>query len=298
MVKLILTSKTKTPTNVLNSLHPLLKTVTHDDFKKTLLPPMLKAMLRNPEMVLQSISLILAKVPIDLSQHVNDLAKPFGTQLHAKDDETREHAIQAVISLASKCSDSEAILALMKVIFDVLNGSEGKLSVADHKISLLTAAASIIDNNVLASNKATLCAKATEHFVKIFENEVHEGTLVHALECLQVWLNKSPGREVPQAFIDWIPKAMALKSVTSNVRTAYFTCLLTGLLASSSSSKSNDVLKAIMKIVENASKQTAQVAIVTEAIHGSACYVKMNPETIEDPAQELMKIVLDQKVVF
>ena len=79
--------------------------------------------------------------------------------------------------------------------------------------------------------------------MKIFENEVHEGTLVHALECLQVWLNKSPGREVPQAFIDWIPKAMALKSVTSNVRTAYFTCLLTGLLASSSSSKSNESAK-------------------------------------------------------
>ena len=85
------------------------------------------------------IALILAKLPIDLSQYVSELAKPFGTQLHAKDDDTRESAKQCVASLASKCSDSDSILTLLKSIFDVLNGSEGKLSLADHKISLLSA---------------------------------------------------------------------------------------------------------------------------------------------------------------
>ena len=83
--------------------------------------------------------MILAKLPIDLSQYVSELAKPFGTQLHAKDDDTREAAKQCVASLASKCSDSDSILTLLKSIFDVLNGSEGKLSLADHKISLLSA---------------------------------------------------------------------------------------------------------------------------------------------------------------
>ena len=55
LVKLIISNKVKTPTFVLSSLQPLLKTVTHEDFKAKLLPPMLKAMLRNPEMVLSSI---------------------------------------------------------------------------------------------------------------------------------------------------------------------------------------------------------------------------------------------------
>ena len=63
LVKLIISNKVKTPTFVLSSLQPLLKTVTHEDFKAKLLPPMLKAMLRNPEMVLSSIGKKKKKMP-------------------------------------------------------------------------------------------------------------------------------------------------------------------------------------------------------------------------------------------
>ena len=89
---------------------------------------------------------------IDLSGYVSDLAKPFATQLHANDDSTRESAVKCVASLALRCSDSEAILTLLKSIFAVLNGSEGKLTVADHKISLLNAVAALADNSILGKN--------------------------------------------------------------------------------------------------------------------------------------------------
>ena len=91
----------------------------------------------------------MVSLSIDLSGYVGDLAKPFATQLHANDDSTRESAVKCVASLALKCSDSEAILTLLKSIFAVLNGSEGKLTVADHKISLLNAAAALADNSIL-----------------------------------------------------------------------------------------------------------------------------------------------------
>ena len=86
---------------------------------------------------------------IDLSGYVGDLAKPFATQLHANDDCTRESAVKCVASLALRCSDSEAILTLLRSIFAVLNGSEGKLTVANHKMSLLSAIASLADNSIL-----------------------------------------------------------------------------------------------------------------------------------------------------
>ena len=91
----------------------------------------------------------MVSLSIDLSGYVGDLAKPFATQLHANDDSTRESAVKCVASLALKCSDSEAILTLLKSIFAVLNGSEGKLTVADHKISLLNAVAALADNSIL-----------------------------------------------------------------------------------------------------------------------------------------------------
>ena len=74
------------------------------------------------------IFLLMGNFTVVIILLISFLAKPFCTQLHAKDDETRENAKNCVASLASKCSDSDAVLSLLKAVFDVLNGSEGKLS--------------------------------------------------------------------------------------------------------------------------------------------------------------------------
>ena len=44
---------------------------------------MLKAMLRNPEGVLETNANILANLAIDLSPYAADISKPFGTQVWA-----------------------------------------------------------------------------------------------------------------------------------------------------------------------------------------------------------------------
>ena len=54
LVKLVISNKIKTQPHVLRSLRTLFKTVTHEEFKASFLPPMSKAMLRNPELVLES----------------------------------------------------------------------------------------------------------------------------------------------------------------------------------------------------------------------------------------------------
>ena len=297
LVKLVVSHKGRASSHVLLSLSPFLKTITHDDFKGQLLQPMLKAMLRNPEMVMESFSIILGNLGIDLSQYVTEFSKPFATQLHASDDSTRAFAVLCVASLGSKCSDAEAILSILDSIFKVLAGSEGKLSVASHKLSLLQAAAALADNSVLSSKKSELCEKATEYFVKVLETEIHEGTLIQALDALQLWFGKSACREVPNVYVQWIPKGLALKSITSALRTGYFQCLLEAILHSSASLKCEpELLKSISKIMDNASRQSAQVAIVTEAVHCAACYIRMNPEAVANPNDDVMKVVLDPKL--
>ena len=131
--------------------------------------------------------------------------------------------------------------------------------------------------------------------MKLFESEVHEGTLIQGLDCLQTWFSKSACHEVPPIFIQWIPKGLALKSVTSNVRTGYFQCLLEALLNSTGSNggTNSELLKSILKILDNASRQPAQVAIVTEAIHCCACYFKLYPDEVEKNNNEVMKVSSD-----
>ena len=149
----------------------------------------------------------------------------------------------------------------------------------------------------MSSNKGKLCLSATEAFVKIFESEVHEGTLIHGLECLQTWFSSGSCREVPEVFVKWIPKGLALKSVTSGVRTAYFVCLLEALTNSiSAMTDDKEIEKSMSKIVDNATRQSAQVAIVSEAVHCMACYTKINPDDLEN--SELMKTVIDPKLAL
>lgn len=49
----------------------------------------------------------------------------------------REEAADACKRLAQQISDSGAIEALLKKTFDVFHGSDGKLTVVTHKISVL-----------------------------------------------------------------------------------------------------------------------------------------------------------------
>ena len=79
---------------------------------------------------------------------------------------------------------------------------------------------------------------------------------------------------------------------TSGVRTGYFLCLLEALLNTTGSGNgaNPDLLKSIQKILDNASRQPAQVAIVTEAIHCCACYIKLNPEEVDKNTNEVMKV--------
>lgn len=57
--------------------------------------------------------------------------------LHSKEDLAREEAADACKRLAQQITDSGAIEALLKKVFDVFHGSDGKLTVVTHKISVL-----------------------------------------------------------------------------------------------------------------------------------------------------------------
>jgi len=57
--------------------------------------------------------------------------------LYTKQDDLRHEATEAIKSVSGQCSDSSAIERLMEHLFGILSGSEGKLSTADLKMSVL-----------------------------------------------------------------------------------------------------------------------------------------------------------------
>ena len=124
-------------------------------------------MLRNPEIVLLSVAHILDGLNIDLSQYVEEFKKSFGTNLHAKDDQTREDAIRATTNLGKGISDASSLTNLLKALFAVLGGSEGKLSVNTHKLSLLAAIGNLSKNAVSANSLQEVVVGAVDCFIKV-----------------------------------------------------------------------------------------------------------------------------------
>lgn len=65
------------------------------------------------------------------------------------------------------------------------------------------------------NSSQTVATCATEHILKVLETEVHEKTLVLALEMLSKWGAKFT--EIPKKLLDWFDKGMStfctLKSV-------------------------------------------------------------------------------------
>lgn len=53
------------------------KLITYDVFKSKLLPPILKSMLRNPEVILECIATVISNVSLDLSANAIEITKGF-----------------------------------------------------------------------------------------------------------------------------------------------------------------------------------------------------------------------------
>lgn len=71
----MISTKTKPLPPVVEACYPLLKLVTHDEFKSTLLPALQKSMLRNPEVILECVGVVIKGMNLDLSQYAMDLGK-------------------------------------------------------------------------------------------------------------------------------------------------------------------------------------------------------------------------------
>ena len=274
-IKLTISTKVKPDDYVVELCTPLLKHLTHEEFKGLLLPALLKAMLRNPEIILCSVGKVLNVLSLDLSLYSNELGKPIAGALHSKEDFIREEALVAVEALAKQCSDAEAVSGLLNLLFGVLQGSEGKLTVASHKISVLDGIGKLSQHSVTGAGVNKLSCDATEKFVKILESEVHEATAVRALQVLSSWTRRLTAA-VPKAFIDLFKKGMLAKTSTATMRTQYIRCMSASCHAESEK-QAAECVAPLLKSLERAAAQPTQVPIVSEGLAAAVLLLRCVP---------------------
>ena len=84
-IKVSIVCKTKPAVYVIKESESLLKHVSHEEFKDQLLPAMQKAMLRNPEIILECVGHVMVGLSLDLSQYAQDIGRSLASKLKERD---------------------------------------------------------------------------------------------------------------------------------------------------------------------------------------------------------------------
>ncbi|XP_074258261.1 stalled ribosome sensor GCN1 isoform X1 [Saimiri boliviensis] len=294
-MKNILMSKVKPPKYLLDSCAPLLRYLSHSEFKDLILPTIQKSLLRSPENVIETISSLLASVTLDLSQYALDIVKGLASHLKSNSPHLMDEAVLALRNLARQCSDSSAMEALTKHLFAILGGSEGKLTVVAQKMSVLSGIGSVSHHVVSGPSSQVLNGIVAELFIPFLQQEVHEGTLVHAVSVLALWCNRFT-TEVPKKLTEWFKKAFSLKTSTSAVRHAYLQCMLASYRGDTLL-QALDLLPLLIQTVEKAASQSTQVPTVAEGVAAALLLLKLSVADSQAEAKlsSFWQLIVDEK---
>ncbi|KAK3887663.1 hypothetical protein Pcinc_008247 [Petrolisthes cinctipes] len=298
-VKHVLQTKMKQWPFVLEQTQPLLRQLNHQEFSDIVLPAAKKSLLRYPEVALRSVAALCSGLNLDLSKYITEITKTLASPLHAKEDQVRDDTVEVCRQLARQCSDSSAVEGLVKFLFDIFFGSDGKLTLTSQKISVLQAVEVVSEHSVTGASAYSLSVNTFEKIIKVLETESHEGTLVTALSALTSWATKFT-TDIPQKLLDFIPKGMLLKSSTSSVRGAYVRCML-GCINSTNAHKAAVLIPHLLKSIDKAIIQSTQVPFLIEAVTSCVLMLKLSAAdaSLEDKVAPLWNSALNlQKGYF
>lgn len=136
-VKGLITVKVKPNFNYILACKSLLKSLSKAEFEASLYPALQRSMLRSPEIVLQGVGYIVQELELDMNDYAITLSKPLIQNLYSKDDTARSESVHSLKQLATKCSSLKTVEDVFKHVFNVLNGSDGKITVAEYRMNIL-----------------------------------------------------------------------------------------------------------------------------------------------------------------
>lgn len=299
-IKGLVAQKTKPHEQFIPACAPLLCSITREEFGAAVLAALRRAMLRSPEIVLQAVGAIVAELRFDVSDFAEELGRPLIQNLYTKDDVARSDAGSSLAQLARRCGRPAVIEGLLRQIFAVLNGADGKITVTEYRVSVLQGAGFLSENAMRPDEAAAvLSTVVVELFGRALETEIHERVLCHTLEMFGLWSRQFRG-QLPSSVTDAFVRGLALRTTTPAVRVAYLQWLLACLNDSTMphDAGGSDISAALIGTVERAGAAGATVPQVAEAV-AAACLLLKTECTSERADTERLhafwSLVLDMR---
>jgi hypothetical protein len=124
-----LNAKEKPGKSLIEAFHPLYLQMSHEDFGIIVLPAAVKMLKRNPEIVLESVGILLKSVNLDLSKYAAEILSVVLVQARHADEGRRDVALDIVRSLSQKSSNPDAFDTMFNAIKSVIKGMKSPMLV-------------------------------------------------------------------------------------------------------------------------------------------------------------------------
>ncbi|KAL6586597.1 eIF-2-alpha kinase activator GCN1 [Orobanche minor] len=190
-VKTVLNAREKPTNDLSEAFLPLITRLSHEDFKNSILTSSVKMLKRNPELVLESIGVLLKSANLDLSKYAIDILSVVLAQARHADEGRRLVALAIVRCLSQKSSSPDAVEAMFTAIKSVMGGSEGRLTFPYQRVGMINALKEVSDapeGKYFSSLSPTVCG----YLLSCYKDDGNEEVKLAVLSCLAAWAIKSP----------------------------------------------------------------------------------------------------------
>lgn len=138
-VQSVLNAKDKPTKTLSEAFRSLFFHLSHEDFKNVVVPSSVKMLKRNPELVLESIEVLLRHANLDLSKYGVEFLSVVLSQARHTDESRRLAALDIVGCLSEKSSNPDAIESMVNAVKSVIGGSEGRLAFPYQRVGMVNA---------------------------------------------------------------------------------------------------------------------------------------------------------------
>ncbi|GLT74735.1 hypothetical protein SLA2020_465160 [Shorea laevis] len=185
-VKAVLNAREKPTRGLSESFCMIFARMSHEDFQSTILPAAVKMLKRNPEIVLESVGILLKAIDLDLSKYAVEILSVVLPQARHSEDGRRLGALTVVHCLTQKSSNPDAFESMFNAIKAVIGGSEGRLQFPYQRIGMINALQELSnapEGKYLNNLSCIVCG----FLVSFYKDEGNEDVKLAILAAISSW---------------------------------------------------------------------------------------------------------------
>ncbi|XP_009587833.1 protein ILITYHIA isoform X1 [Nicotiana tomentosiformis] len=266
-VKAVLNAREKPPKGLSDAFIPLFSRLTHDDFKNTVIPSSVKMLKRNPELVLESVGILLQSSKLDSSKYAVEILSVLLTQARHADEARRIAALSIVRCLSIKSSSPDAIEAMFNAVKLVIGGSEGRLTFPYQRVGMINALQELSnapEGKHLNSLSKTIC----NFLLSCYKDDGNEEAKLACLSCLAAWTARCADAIQPDV-ISLIASGLKEKEA---LRRGHLRCLRAMCQNADALPQMSSLLAALIQLVKSGYTKAAQRL---DGIYALLCVAKL-----------------------